>query len=106
MKTKLCRDIECEPPYGGKEACELYQDGICSALPTIVFVTNITKDENTYVGTHMGHEIWLHHVVCDCTVPGGETEKQVYRIFTPEEYADVMSKGYYQIPEYDPSPED
>lgn len=65
-----------------------------------VFVTNITKDENTYMcTTQKGEEIWLHHVVCDCTIEGGETERQVFRIFNNQEYADVMSKGYYLIPD-------
>lgn len=25
----LCSGIECEPPYGGKEDCEFYEDGYC-----------------------------------------------------------------------------
>ena len=94
MKTYLCCEKECEPPYGGKEACELYENGLCNAKTGIVFVTNMTKD--TY--TDMGNGVWLHHVVCDCILAGGETERQVYRIFTPKEYADVMSKGYYEVP--------
>lgn len=29
MVQKLCIDQECEPPFGGKEDCEFYQNGIC-----------------------------------------------------------------------------
>ena len=28
---KLCVNEECEPPFGGKEACEFYQNGACTA---------------------------------------------------------------------------
>lgn len=31
MNKKLCIEQECEPPYGGKEACEFNQEGVCSA---------------------------------------------------------------------------
>lgn len=61
-----------------------------------VFVTNITKDTNT----DMGYGVWLHHVVCDCTVEGGKLEKQAYRIFSKKEYTDVMSKGYYEVEDH------
>lgn len=27
-----CNSKECEPPYGGKENCEFYRDGLCAAL--------------------------------------------------------------------------
>lgn len=27
----LCSSKECEPPFGGKEDCEFYQGGICTA---------------------------------------------------------------------------
>lgn len=27
----LCSAKECEPPYGGKESCEFYQNGHCTA---------------------------------------------------------------------------
>lgn len=27
----LCSTKECEPPFGGKENCEFYQAGLCSA---------------------------------------------------------------------------
>ena len=101
MKMKFCREIECEPPFGGKEACEFYHDGICLTKTVKVFVTNITKDTNT----HMGNGVWLHHVVCDCTIEGGQTEEQAYRIFVPQEYEDVMAKGYYEIPACDSVPE-
>lgn len=60
---------------------------------TRVFVTNITKDEKK----HMVDDIWLHEVICDCTIEHGVTEKQTCRIFSNKEYADVMSKGYYEI---------
>lgn len=26
-----CFDKECEPPFGGKDACEFFQDGKCTA---------------------------------------------------------------------------
>lgn len=26
----VCGEQECEPPYGGKGACELYDDGRCN----------------------------------------------------------------------------
>lgn len=60
---------------------------------TKVYVSNITKDINT----DMGYGVFLHHVVCDCTIENGETEKQAYRIFSKKEYEDVMTKGYYEI---------
>lgn len=58
-----------------------------------VYVTNITSDKNT----NMGSGVWLHHVICDCTVENGETEKQVYRIFSRQEYDDVINHGYYEV---------
>lgn len=58
-----------------------------------VYVTNITSDKNT----NMGYGVWLHHVICDCTVENGETEKQVYRIFSRQEYDDVINHGYYEV---------
>lgn len=58
-----------------------------------VFVTNISKDINT----DMGYGVWLHHVICDCTIENGETEVQAYRIFSKKEYDDVISKGYYEV---------
>lgn len=58
-----------------------------------VLVTNISRDINT----DMGYGVWLHHVVCDCTIENGETEEQVYRIFSKKEYDDVISKGYYEV---------
>ena len=61
-----------------------------------VLVTNITKNSNT----DMGYGIKLHHVVCDCTVEGGKTEKQAYRIFSNQEYESVIANGYYEIPDY------
>lgn len=30
-ELRLCSRQECEPPYGGKEACEFYENGICTA---------------------------------------------------------------------------
>lgn len=30
-EKRICRDLECEPPYGGKEACEFYKNGCCIA---------------------------------------------------------------------------
>ena len=59
-----------------------------------VYVTNITSDTIQ----DAGRGVFLHHVVCDCTVEGGVTEKQVYRIFNEREYADVISKGHYLVP--------
>lgn len=61
-----------------------------------VFVTNITKDSNV----DMEYGIKLHRVVCDCTVEGGKTEKQVYRIFSNQEYESVKLNGYFEIPDY------
>lgn len=58
-----------------------------------VLVTNISKDINT----DMGYGVWLHHVICDCTIENGETEVQAYRIFSKKEYDDVISKGYYEV---------
>lgn len=58
-----------------------------------VFVTNITQDTNT----DMGYGVWLHHVICDCTIENGETEEQAYRIFSKKEYDDVINKGYFEI---------
>lgn len=67
-----------------------------------VLVTNILKDTNTDIG----YGIKLHHVVCDCTIEGGQTEKQAYRIFSKREYESVMSNGYYEIPDSDSILED
>lgn len=69
---------------------------------TKVYVSNITKDTKTPGGPGL----WLHHLVCDCTVEDGETEKQAYRIFNEQEYADVMSKGYYTVPDSEEDEED
>ena len=60
---------------------------------TKVFVTNITEDTKT----DMGYGVFLHHVICDCTIENGDTEKQAYRIFSKKEYNDVKKKGYYEI---------
>lgn len=65
-----------------------------------VFVTNITKDTNT----DMGYGVFLHYVICDCTIKNGETEKQVSRIFSKREYEDVINKGYYEIEDGDGCP--
>ena len=62
-------------------------------LKTKVFVSNITQDINT----DMGFGVWLHHVICDCTIANGKTEKQASRIFSRKEYDDVITKGYYKI---------
>lgn len=67
-----------------------------------VLVTNITKD--SIVDTECN--VKLHHVVCDCTGEGGETEKQVHRIFSNQEYESVMSNGYYEVPDCDINLED
>lgn len=58
-----------------------------------VFVTNITQDTNT----NMGYGVWLHHVICDCTIKNGETEEQSYKIFSEKEYDDVINKGYFEV---------
>lgn len=62
-----------------------------------VFVTNITQDTNT----DMGYGVWLHHVICDCKFENGETEKQAYRIFSKKEYVNVITKGYFEVEEFD-----
>lgn len=64
---------------------------------TKVFVTNITKDTNT----DMEYGILLHHIVCDCAIENGETEKQAYRILSEKEYDNALKKGYYEINAYD-----
>lgn len=51
-----------------------------------VLVTNITKD--SIVDTECN--VKLHHVVCDFTGEGGETEKQVHRIFSNQEKSYVI----------------
>lgn len=60
-------------------------------------MTNITKDTIE----DMGYDIFCHHVICDCTIENGETEKQVDRIFSKKEYEDVINKGYYEVENYE-----
>ena len=31
VMASLCSSKECEPPFGGKEDCEFYKGGICTA---------------------------------------------------------------------------
>lgn len=58
-----------------------------------VYVTNITQNTNM----NMGYGVWLHHVICDCTIKNGETEEQSCKIFSEKEYDDVINKGYFEI---------
>jgi len=60
---------------------------------TRVFVTNITSDKEK----HMIADIFLHEVICDCTVENGSTEYQTCRIFSYKEYDDVIKRGYYEV---------
>jgi len=60
---------------------------------TRVFVTNIISDKEK----HMIEDIFLHEVICDCTVENGTAEYQTCRIFSYKEYDDVINKGYYVI---------
>lgn len=42
LESRSCASLECEPPYGGKEACELYKNGACAAkTPVEVTVTGV-----------------------------------------------------------------
>ena len=56
-----------------------------------VYVTNITSD---VVQMMYGYE--FHKVICDCSNES-YIEKQVCRIFSPNEYRSVMERGYYLI---------
>lgn len=60
---------------------------------TKVFVTNITSDKEK----NIIEGIFLHEVICDCTVENGTTEHQTTRIFSYREYDDVIKKGYFEI---------
>lgn len=56
-----------------------------------VYVRNITSD---VVQMMYGYE--FHKVICDCSNVS-YAEKQVCRIFSPNEYRSVMERGYYLI---------
>lgn len=59
-----------------------------------VMVTNIVSDEMI----ELAKDLYTHKVICDCTIEGSEfTEKGVCRIFSNEEYEDVLNHGFYYI---------
>lgn len=59
-----------------------------------VFVTNIVSDKKI----ELVKDIHAHKVICDCTVEGSTfTERGTCRIFSYQEYDDVVTHGFYMV---------
>lgn len=50
MEEKLCANIECEPPFGGKWSCEFNENGICRAPAATIPAEDFREKASRLVG--------------------------------------------------------